>query len=123
MACLIVVEGPATGQHFALGPHNVVAIGRDEDCTFQIVDPHVSRQHLQIRTASNGHLAADYRSANGVIVNEKKIVGEVALADGDLIRIGSSAIVYSKMDYPTAEAAMKSVKQRGEWKRTTIIGR
>lgn len=123
MACLIVVEGPAVGQHFALEQHPVVAIGRDEECTFQIVDPLISRQHLQIRVGGTGHLASDYRSANGVFINEKRVVGDVALADGDTIRIGGSTIVYSKMDYPTAEAAMKAVHQRGEWKRSTMIGR
>ncbi len=121
MACLVIVEGPATGQHFALGQNNAVAIGRDEECTFQIVDPLISRKHLQIRVGSGGHIASDYRSANGVFVNDKQIVGDVALVDGDKIRIGGSTLVYSKADYPDAKSALNAVHRRGEWKRSTMM--
>ena len=39
MATLIVTHGPASGQVFALGEHGIVMIGRDQECTFQILDP------------------------------------------------------------------------------------
>lgn len=122
MACLVVVDGPAAGQHFALSQHKLVAIGRDEECTFQIVDPLVSRRHLQIRLDEQGrHVAADYRSANGVIVNGAKIVGDRTLNSGDQITIGSSHIVYSTDDYADAQSAMEGLRKKGEWKRSTLM--
>jgi pSer/pThr/pTyr-binding forkhead associated (FHA) protein len=122
MACLVVIEGPATGQHFALAQHKLVAIGRDDDCTFQIVDPLVSRRHLQIRLDKDGnHIAADYRSANGVIVNGARLVGDRLLRNGDEITIGGSRIVYSTDDYTDAASAMADVRKKGEWKRSTIM--
>ena len=122
MACLVVIEGPATGQHFALAQHKLVAIGRDDECTFQIVDPLVSRRHLQIRVAENGrHVAADYRSANGVIVNGGKLVADRTLNNGDQITIGATKIVYSSDDYADAQSAIEGVRKKGEWKRSTIM--
>lgn len=122
MACMVVIEGPATGQHFALAQHKLVAIGRDDECTFQIVDPLISRRHLQIRMDEDGrHVAADYRSANGVIVNGSKLVGDRLLHNGDEITIGGSRIAYSTDDYADAESAMAGVRKKGEWKRSTIM--
>ena len=43
MASLSVVEGPAEGKSFALTNIRVVMIGREEDCTFQVLDPRISR--------------------------------------------------------------------------------
>lgn len=122
MACLVVIEGPATGHHFALAQHKLVAVGRDDECTFQIVDPLVSRRHMQIRCDDDGrHVVADYRSANGVIVNGGKLIGDRRLNNGDEITIGGSRIVYSSADYADAESAMAGVRTKGEWKRSTLI--
>lgn len=123
MACLVVISGPATGRYFPLEQHHVVAIGRDEECTFQIVDPLISRQHLQVRMGDDGrHFAADYRSANGVIVNGKKITADAPLTNGDEICIGATKLVYSSADYPNADSAMTQWhQQKGEWKRGTIV--
>lgn len=123
MACVVVISGPATGRYFPLEQHSVVAIGRDEDCTFQIVDPLVSRQHLQIRLDGDGkHVAADYRSANGVILNGQKITTDEPLNNGDEICIGATKLVYSSADYPNADSAMTQWHpHKGEWKRWTVV--
>ena len=122
MACLVIVDGPAQGKHFALGEHRLVGIGRDEECTFQVVDPLISRRHLQIRLDERGqHIAADYRSANGVIINGVKIVTDAPLKHGDEIAIGGSRIVYSAEDYPDAHSAMEGLRKKGEWKRSTLL--
>ncbi len=121
MPCLVVIDGPAAGAHFAMADHNVVTLGRDEDCTFQIVDAQVSRHHLQIRRENNGqHVAADYRSANGVMINGVKIVVDTPLKDGDELRLGRSRVVYSTIDYPDAQTAMLS-RKGDQWKRSTIV--
>ena len=122
MACLVVVEGPATGAHFALSAHNLVDIGRDEECTFQIIDPLISRHHLQVRAIGDEkHAAIDVRSANGVLVNGVQIVAETPLKAGDEITIGATRIVYSETDYPDAQSAMIGVRPGWQYKASTMM--
>ncbi len=104
MATLVVVQGPATGAKFALEGHRLVMVGRDQRCTFQVVDPTMSRMHLQLRldAEKNSHVAIDFQSRHGVFVNDAKIESERPLKHGDKIRLGESLIAYSTDD--SAEA-------------------
>lgn len=121
MACLVVIDGPAAGTHFALAAHAIVTVGRDEECTFQIIDPQMSRRHLQIRREGDGrHFAADYRSANGIKLNGVTIVNDSPLKDGDELSLGTSRVVYSTTDYDDAEHAMMS-RTGKQWMRTTLV--
>jgi pSer/pThr/pTyr-binding forkhead associated (FHA) protein len=112
---LVVVEGPAEGQKFALGEHQLVLVGRDHDATFQILDGRISRHHLQIKRmgAQDAHAAIDLNSANGVCVNDQQVTSETPLANGDLIRIGNSSILYSAEDDPDAQTISQLFRQRG----------
>ncbi len=122
MACLVVVEGPATGTLFGLFAHKLVDVGRDEECTFQIIDPLISRHHLQIRAESDGkHVAIDLRSANGVQINGVDMVVETLLKAGDEIVIGNSRIVYSTTDYPDAKSAMIGVRSGRQYRASTMM--
>ena len=122
MACLVVVEGPATGALFALSAHNLVDVGRDEECTFQIIDPLMSRHHLQVRAEGGGkHVAIDARSANGVLINGVRMVNETPLKNGDEITLGATRIVYSERDYPDAQSAMIGVRPGRQYKASTIM--
>jgi pSer/pThr/pTyr-binding forkhead associated (FHA) protein len=121
MACLVIVEGPATGVHFALAAHKLVDVGRDEECTFQIVDPLVSRHHLQVRAANDGaHVLLDSGSANSVMVNAVRIVAETVLKDGDEIKVGSTKIIYTTTDYPDAKSAIVGVRPGRQWTARTM---
>jgi pSer/pThr/pTyr-binding forkhead associated (FHA) protein len=104
MATIVVVNGPASGTKFALESHPLVMVGRDPRSTFQLVDPSISRMHLQLRydAAGKRHFANDFQSRNGVYVNETKIEQETPLDHGDMVRIGNSTIVYSTDDSPGA---------------------
>ena len=97
MAILFVMKGPATGQEFSLEGHRLVMIGRDARCTLQIVDPQLSRNHLQIKYVEEekSHYAIDFQSKNGVKVNDKKIEAPTLLGDRDVIVIGDTTLVYS----------------------------
>ncbi|MFO0826862.1 MAG: FHA domain-containing protein [Phycisphaerales bacterium] len=123
MASLVVIEGPAQGAHFPLN-QPLVSIGRDDTCTYQVLDPLVSRQHLQIRLDATlgAHIAADYRSAHGVFINEKQILLDTRLNDGDRIRIGRTTLIYLAVDHPDAPTALAAAKKKDEWKRSTVIG-
>lgn len=67
------------------------------------------------------HVAGDYRSGNGVFVNERQIVLDTALSDGDVIRIGQTKLMYLSMDDPDAASAQAAAKKKGEWKRSTML--
>lgn len=124
MASLVVVEGAGEGAHFPLA-EPLVSVGRDDTCTFQILDAMVSRKHLQVRldAALGKHVAGDYRSAHGVFVNDKLILLDTPLNDGDRIRIGNTTLVYLAADHADAPAALAAAKKKGEWKRSTLMGR
>src|SRR3972149_867193 len=116
MATLFVVKGPATGEKFSLEGHHLVMIGRDAGCTIQIVDPQLSRGHLQIKYVkeANRHDAIDFQSKNGVFVNEKKIADPTPLVDQDVIVIGDTTMVYSMADSPFAQHVLDSMKRFGQ---------
>ena len=67
------------------------------------------------------HYAADYRSANGVFVNDDRIVEDKVLADGDSIRIGNTTIAYLQDDHSDVEAAKDALRKKDEWKRSTLL--
>lgn len=122
MASLVVIQGPGEGAHFPL-TEALVSVGRDDTCTFQVLDPQVSRKHLQVRVdaALGKHVAGDYRSAHGVFVNEKQILLDTPLNDGDKIRIGQTTLMYLVADHADGPAAVAAAKKKGEWKRTTLV--
>ncbi len=113
MAALIIIDGPAEGQKFALEQHGLVMVGRDHTCTFQILDPQMSRMHFQIKRdpETEGHTAIDFKSANGVSVNGKRIEEPTPLNDGDVIRTGNSSIVYSVEDAPDAQTITQLLRK------------
>lgn len=123
MATLVVVGGPAEGQKFALEEHGLVMVGRDHDCTFQVLDPQISRRHFQVKrdAATGGHCIIDFNSANGVILNEQRIAVETPLQDGDLIRIGGTSILYSMQDAPDAQTVTRLLRKHGEGRFKTIV--
>ena len=123
MATLVITHGPAEGRCIQLRRGDrLVSIGRDDQCTFQLVDEHISRRHLQIRyeEPEDLHYAVDMRSANGVYVNGKQIVDAQALKEGDVIRIGRTTIRYTRQDFPDEQSAVEHYKKTDEWKRSTI---
>jgi pSer/pThr/pTyr-binding forkhead associated (FHA) protein len=123
MASLVVMEGPGQGAHFPL-TEPLVSVGRDDTCTFQILDPLVSRKHLQIRMDDTlgKHVAGDYRSAHGVFVNGKQILLDTTLNDGDRIKIGQTTLMYLAADHADAAGAVAAARKKDEWKRPTLFG-
>lgn len=116
MATLVITEGPADGQRFALEKHRLVMLGRDASCTIQIVDPQLSRNHLQIEfvEAENRHYAIDFQSKNGVFINNQKIAARTPLLDCDVIKIGDTTIVYTLDDAADARSVREASKRFGQ---------
>jgi pSer/pThr/pTyr-binding forkhead associated (FHA) protein len=124
MPSLVVIEGQSQGKHFPLA-QALISVGRDDTCTFQILDTQVSRKHLQVRLdqKSGRHFAGDYRSANGVFINGHLMNLETPLNDGDSIRIGQTTLIYLADDTLDPKSALEVARKKDEWKRSTIMQR
>lgn len=68
-------------------------LGRSSACLVSIKDPHVSREHLRVVSGDGALYAEDMRSSNGTWVNEQPLRNRQALAHGDVVRIGETALV------------------------------
>ncbi|MBS0192208.1 MAG: FHA domain-containing protein [Phycisphaerales bacterium] len=121
MASLVISHGAAIGENYKLA-EGITSVGRDDDCTIQVLDERVSRKHLQIRfdELTRTFVAGDYRSANGVFINEKQILADVVLNDGDRIRIGDTNLIFFLADFPDKASAHAAVKKAGEWAKDTL---
>lgn len=122
MASIIVASGPRQGDYYPLDARTVV-IGRDAKCPIQILDERISRVHLQIRfdKARQKHMAEDLKSVNGVVVNGHRITDETALANGDIIEVGDTRLVFFLKDFPDRESAWDYYKIAGERTKGTLI--
>jgi hypothetical protein len=64
-------------------------IGRTRSCALRVDDGTVSRRHARILVVRDVCTIADLNSRNGVKVNGERITDARALADGDVVRVGS----------------------------------
>jgi pSer/pThr/pTyr-binding forkhead associated (FHA) protein len=121
MASLIVISGSNKGDYYPLG-HRSNVVGRDEAVPIQIVDPNVSRKHMQIRfeESENKYYVIDMKSKHGVFINGRKIDDEAVLTDNDCIGIGQTALLFTLKDITNRESALSHFKKVGERQHPTI---
>jgi adenylate cyclase len=75
----------------------LVRIGRGDDNEIVLEDPSrgISRFHAHLVLDSSGQaVLSDLKSANGTFVNEQIVEGPVALAQDDVVRIGSYRLIF-----------------------------
>ena len=87
---VLVVDGPGT-RHVLEPGSNV--LGRGTDADIRLPDTGVSRKHADVQLEGGAVVVEDLGSTNGTLVNGRR-VGRQELADGDVIRIGHSVLVY-----------------------------
>ena len=78
-----------------LGDRWEIRIGRDQGC--DIVLPHisVSRVHATIRWEDGQYYIVDNGSTNGVVVNNRRIIGKQRLEEKDVIAITNSKLIFT----------------------------
>ncbi len=69
-------------------------VGRGQDAGFRLPDTSVSRRHIDIYFDGQVAVMHDLGSTNGTTVNGSS-VQTWQLADGDVIRIGHSTVVFN----------------------------
>lgn len=72
--------------------HGSNVVGRGQDAEFRVADTGISRRHLEITWDGTVAMLSDLGSTNGTNVNGSA-VQNWQLADGDMVRAGSSNIV------------------------------
>ncbi|MBS0556172.1 MAG: SpoIIE family protein phosphatase [Proteobacteria bacterium] len=96
MPSLIVTSGTLAGQVF--GFSDTAVVGRGQFSEVRLNDPTVSRRHALIRRNAGQWEVSDQDSANGTVLRGAKLVGTLALHDGDTVCFGEVVAVFHIAD-------------------------
>jgi pSer/pThr/pTyr-binding forkhead associated (FHA) protein len=120
MASVIITTGDQKGEFLPLG-RRISVIGRAENLPLQIRDDLISRKHLRIRfdEETGDYFAEDMGSHNGVYINNKRITEKTRLAEGDMILIGTTLLMFTQKDFDDKDSALTHFKKAGEQMRVT----
>lgn len=88
-----IKTGHQKGRIVQIDGEKPLILGRDAQAILQILDKGVSRAHAEIFRVGEMVFIRDLNSRNGTLVNGETIKEEL-LREGDLIRIGSTQIVF-----------------------------
>ena len=84
----------------------LLTIGRSKNNDISLPDPKVSRSHALVRCLGDGdYYLIDLGSANGTIVNGKRVLIPYALADSDVIRLGHHVLSFQMAEEIPSDAA------------------
>ena len=78
-----------------IGGLNTITIGRSESCTLTLPHISVSKCHAAIIKEGGRYYIVDNNSTNGVIVNNRRILGKTLLHEKDVITITSSKLIFT----------------------------
>ncbi len=108
----ITWEDPESGQRreYVLEEGATATIGRSANNPIYIPERHVSRQHAVIRFQNGIFMLSDLGSANGTFVNDKQLVDQYPLMDGDVIRLYVPILHFSAI---VTEEEHKQAKMTG----------
>lgn len=109
-ASLHVLTGCSRGKIQFLGKTTVV--GRQELCDFIVADATISRQHARIELRADGYYVEDLHSRNGTTVNGIPIGAAERLADGDIVHLHSTALLFREQ--PDAGIAVAEPAERAK---------
>jgi len=94
---LLVRKGMPPGLRLALD--RPIVVGRDERCDVVLLDPRVSRRHVEIAPAGAAVRFRDLGSSNGTLLNGVKTAA-ADLGVGDLLALGDSELAIVADDAP-----------------------
>ncbi|MCK6580316.1 MAG: FHA domain-containing protein [Anaerolineae bacterium] len=115
LLALVTWDDPQTGSRieYVLGEGATATIGRLETNDISIREQHVSRQHAVISYRDGVFVITDLGSANGVYVNDMRVVEPFPLVAGDVIRLYVPTLRF--------DAVPDSESQRGITEHGTLI--
>jgi len=89
----------------------VTSIGRNLGNDVVLEDPTVSLYHATIRLEDGGYFIYDFASTNGTRVNGRKVYRK-KLADGDIIELGQSTLVFASKEISPSSTSQYSSQTR-----------
>lgn len=94
-ACLIIIRGTPQGHRFFI-TQNEMVLGRDPSADISILDQSISRKHAKVIKKDGKVFLADLGSANGSLINDKKLAKNETrqLAKEDMIKLGSTVMKF-----------------------------
>lgn len=101
---LVVLRGRSATTTLKLG-EGVTTAGRHDECQLRIKSSEVSRRHCQFFEKNGMLLVKDMGSANGTLLNGKKIEGQRVLEPGDELTIGPVKLRVEKAGQPAVSKA------------------
>jgi hypothetical protein len=90
-------------------------VGRDPRCTVWLDESGVSRRHARIVVTGTSVTIEDLGSKNGTFIDHRRVAGAQQLADGDVIRLGSTELkfrVWSEAEPPATARVGRKRSQR-----------
>lgn len=75
-----------------------VTIGRDGQNNIALRDPYISKKHARIIQDEGQYFLEDLDSANGVYLNNEKILDVIMLKNGDRIKLGQIEFLFVHRD-------------------------
>ena len=96
-ACVVVIHGEGLGRRADIADAPVL-VGRSSEADLVIVHKSVSRAHCRIWRDGDAYRVADLGATNTTRLNESRLDGERALADGDQITVGESILKFISQD-------------------------
>jgi serine phosphatase RsbU (regulator of sigma subunit) len=97
MPWMRAIRGKTLGPNFPLDREETV-LGRDAACDISLDDHEISKRHARIVRKADGFYLEDLGSTNGTRIGDRELTEPQRLADGDLIEIGDTRLVFVECD-------------------------
>lgn len=104
-AHLTVNVSGAEPRSYVLTEGRSLQVGRERGNDVVLAQPGVSRVHAAFQITSAGLTVTDLFSRNGTFVNGKRIQGEIALRDGDVVTIEQVSIKVALTSHKAADVS------------------
>jgi len=114
-----VVQGPAKGRTYLLGPFRVV-IGRDQGADVQLADPRVSRRHAEIRPCGAGSWVIQDLGSTNLTLHNGENVDQAKLSSGDSIIVGDTELKIEDEPSSNSPGEVTSMRVDAESLRRTL---
>lgn len=111
MFVLQIIAGPYKGQAVQLLLDHPLTIGRSPSCNVRLDDEHLSSAHAEVAWTSDGFSVFDLSSANGTLVNGKRLQGRGPLRLGDHIQTGSTIFHLREVDVQVDDVDLMDVQE------------